>query len=128
MKEGQEYNYGILYLVHLIISADGVIDESELKALEIIIETEKMDTNIYREFIQDTGDMSEKEIFHTGIELISQCTREQMVRAFAWLMKISESDGHVHAKEVRFLLYSVKKAGIGFNEVVSEAKKLPTLP
>ena len=128
MDQDHTYHYGILYLIHLIISADGIIDAGELRALETIIETEGMDADIYRKFIEETGDMSEKEIFHRGIDLISTCSREQMVRAFGWLMKISESDGHIHAKEIRFLLYSVKKAGIGFNEVVSEAKKLPAIP
>ena len=128
MSNSHEYEFGILYLVHLIISADGVIDEGELKALEIIIETEGMNPGVYREFIDQTASMSEKDIYEKGIEMISSCTPAQQLRAFAWLMKISESDGHIHAKEIRFLLYSVKKAGIDFNQVVDEANSLPELP
>ena len=128
MDQENAYHYGILYMIHLIIAADDVIDAGELKALETVIKTEGMDADIYRKFIDETAEMSEKEIFHKGIDIISSCSREQMIRAFAWLMKISESDGHVHVKEIRFLLYSVKKAGIGFNEVVAESKALPSLP
>ena len=122
------YEFGILYLIHLIISADGVIDEGELKALEIIIEKEGMDSGIYRDFIDQTSAMSERDIYERGIELISGCTTQEQIRAFAWLMKISESDGHIHAKEIRFLLYSIRKAGIDFNQVVDESKSLPELP
>lgn len=128
MEKDRNYEFGILYLIHLAISADGVIDDGELKALEFIVEEEGMDSSVYRNFIEETDSMSEKDIYHRGIQLISQCSEEQQKRAFAWLLKISEADGHIHAKEVRFLLYSVKKAGVEFNDVINEAKHLPNIP
>ena len=128
METDKNYEFGILYLIHLVISADRVIDEGELKALEFIIREEGMDSNIYREFIEETSSMSERDIYHRGLELIAECSIEQQRRAFGWLIKISESDGHIHVKEVRFLLYSVKRAGIDFNDVLDEAKKLPSIP
>ena len=128
MQEKNKFHYGLLYMIHLIIDADGVIDEHELKALEMIIEVEKMDDGIYKQFINEIGNVSERQIYENGIGLISTCTKEEQLRAFSWLMKISESDGHVHAKEIRFLLYSVKKAGIEFNDVLNGAKSLPKLP
>lgn len=128
MTRDKRFDFGVLYLVHLVISADGVVDQGELRALEAIIEQEGMDSNIYRDFIKETSKMNEREIFNKGIQMISECSPEQQRRAFGWLMKISESDGQVHAKEIRFLLYSVKKAGIDFNDVVTEANNLPDLP
>ena len=128
MEDRNNYHFGLLYMIHLIIDADGVIDEGELKALETIINVEGMRDGIYKEFIEEIGLSNERQIYHRGIELMSSCTKEQQKRAFSWLMKISESDGHIHAKEIRFLLYSVKKAGIEFNDVVNGAKALPELP
>jgi len=36
---------------------------------------------------------------------------------------MSEVDGSVHVKEVRLLLYSIKSAGIEFDDVVREASR-----
>lgn len=127
MENKEKYHNGLLYLVHLIISADGIIDEDELYALEAIHKHEKMPDEIYEEFMDDIDELSEREIYDKAIENISECSPADQTRAFAWLIRISESDGEVHPKEVRFLLYSIKRAGIDFDEVVEKAKELPKL-
>ncbi len=127
MDNLEKYHRGLLYLIHLIISADGVIDEDELYALESIQKHENASDSIYDEFMDDVENLSEREIYEKGIDLISECTVAHQTRAFAWLIKLSESDGEVHPKEVRFLLYSVKKAGVNFDDVVEIAKTLPSL-
>jgi hypothetical protein len=53
----------------------------------------------------------------------SECTDEEKLDAFAHLYNMSEVDGSVHVREVRLLLYSIKAAGIEFNDVVNHAKK-----
>ena len=127
MDNKTRYHNGLLYLIHLIISADDVIDEDELYALEAIQQKEKMPDEIYDDFMEDIDNLTEREIYDKAIENISECSVEDQIRAFAWLMKISESDGEVHPKEVRFLLYSVKRAGIDFDSVMAKAKELPSL-
>ncbi|MDH5380261.1 MAG: hypothetical protein OEW75_05375 [Cyclobacteriaceae bacterium] len=127
MSEYSNYHRGLLYMIHLLISADNVIDEGELRALEAIQKLENMPLEIYRTFIKEVDGMEERKIYEKGIDMISLCTEEEQIKAFSWLLKISESDGQVHAKEVRFLFYSAKKAGIGINDVIEAAKKLPSL-
>lgn len=127
MAENSNYHKGLLYLVHLIISADGVIDEDELYALETIHQHEGIADGIYDEFMEDVESLSEREIYEKGIDFIGDCPKELQVRAFAWLMRLSESDGEVHPKEVRFMLYSVKKAGVDFDEAINVSKTLPDL-
>ena len=46
---------------------------------------------------------------------------QEKLNAFVHLYKLSEVDGSVHVKEVRLLLYSIKMAGIEFNDVVERA-------
>ena len=128
MQERNKYHYGLLYLIHLIIDADGVIDEGELKGLETIIREENMAEGIYKDFIEEIGLCTEREIYNRGIDMISTCSITEQKRAFSWLMKISGSDGEIHAKEIRFLLYSVKKAGLEWDEIMEGAKDLPELP
>lgn len=127
MSYSESYHDGLLYLAHLVISADGVIDDNEIKALESIKVEENIPDEIFSDYKNSVGNMREKQIYEKAIDLISECTDDEKLRAFSWLYKISEVDGKIHVKEVRFLLYSVKKAGIEFEDVVESAKSLPSI-
>jgi len=113
---------GLLYLTHLLISADGVIDEKEFASLLRIKNRENIPDSVFKEFEDSIMDRKEKEIYKTGIDLISECTDQEKLEAFANLYNMSEVDGAVHVREVRLLLYSIKAAGIEFDDVVNYAK------
>ena len=124
MASEKDFHIGLLYLVHLLINADDMINEKEQAALKKIIEKEKIPAAVVEDFQRDLKRKKTKDIYHQGIDLISACTDEQKLRAFVHLLKLSEVDGSVHVKEVRLLLYSIKKASIEFDDVVAEANKL----
>ena len=127
MAFSENYHNGLLYLAHLVISADGVIDENELQAMQSIKKREGISELVFDTYKSDVQDMKEKDIYQKAIELISTCTNDERLRAFTWLYKISEVDGSVHVKEVRFLLYSVKRASVEFDDVVAAAQKFPAI-
>lgn len=123
MNSSKNYQMGLLYLTHLLISADGVIDEKEFASLLRIKSRENIPDSIFKQFEDGIMDKKEKEIYKTGIDLISECTDQEKLDAFANLYNMSEVDGAVHVREVRLLLYSIKAAGIEFDDVVAHAKK-----
>jgi uncharacterized tellurite resistance protein B-like protein len=117
----KDYQTGLLYLMHLLISADGVIDENEREVLTKIKQYEGIADDMLSKFEETLGKMSEKDIYQKGIELINQCNDEDKLQAFVHLYKMSEADGRVHVKEVRLLLYSIRSANVEFNQVVEKA-------
>jgi uncharacterized tellurite resistance protein B-like protein len=121
MAVNKKYHLGLLHLVHLLISADGVIDEKERGAMLNIRKKEKISDEVYDEFENDVKTKKERDIYQQGISLINECTDEEKLNVFVHLYKLSEVDGNVHVKEVRLLLYSIKMAGIEFNDVVEKA-------
>jgi uncharacterized tellurite resistance protein B-like protein len=121
MAAKKDYQLGLLYLVHLLISADGVIDEKESRALQQIRVEEKISDEVFNEFEEHMRTKKEREIYQQGIAMINECSDEEKLNAFVQLYKLSEVDGSVHVKEVRLLLYSIKMAGIEFNDVVERA-------
>lgn len=123
MDSKQRYHLGLLYLVRLLISADGIIDERENNALMKIKEREKISDDVFREFESSIASKKEREIYETGIKLMNECNEEEKLNAFVHLYKLSEADGNVHVKEVRLLLYSIKMVGIEFNDVVQRASQ-----
>ena len=124
MAQSKNYQLGLLYLTHLLISADGIINEQEFASLNRIKREEKIPDEIFKQFEGEIKQMKEKDIYKRGIDLMSDCADEEKLQAFAHLYKMSDVDGSVHVKEVRLLLYSIRAAGIEFNDVIERAKKL----
>jgi uncharacterized tellurite resistance protein B-like protein len=120
MTPNKTYQIGLLYLVHLLISAD----ENEKKALSKVKEKENIPDSLFAEFENQVATKKERDIYQEGIEMINKCTEEEKLNAFVHLYKMSEVDGRVHVKEVRLLLYSIKMAGIEFNDVVTRAAQI----
>ena len=124
MDANSNYQLGLLYLVHLLVSADGVIDGIERTTLLKVKDLEKIPDEIFRNFENNISTKKERDIYQTGIGLLNECTDEEKLNAFVHLYKMSEVDGRVHVKEVRLMLYSIKMAGIEFNDVVERASRI----
>ena len=123
METNENYQVGLLYLAHLLICADGMIDGRERVALLKIKNEEKIPDARFNEFEKQITKLKEREIYLQGTNLIGACTDQEKLNAFVQLYKLSEADGRVHAKEVRLLLYSIRQAGIEFDDVVHQAKQ-----
>jgi uncharacterized tellurite resistance protein B-like protein len=117
----KNYQFGLLYLIHLLMSADGVIDDNETHALSSIKMKEGIPDSTFNEFKKAISEKKGREIYQTGIEYMNLCTDEEKLKAFVTLYKMSEVDGRVHVKEVRLLLYCIKVSGIEFDDVVAQA-------
>jgi uncharacterized tellurite resistance protein B-like protein len=121
------YHLGILNLTHLLVSADGIVDDQEKQALARLRKLEQIDDDVFEAFSQSIQSKKERDIYKEGIDSINACTDEEKLKALALLYKMSEVDGRVHAKEVRLLLYSIKLTGIEFDDVVKKAGTLQSL-
>ena len=124
----KNYQLGLLHFIHLLIRADGVADHHELDALSEIKLKENISEAIFLEYEDAASKVkSEEELYQRGMDHLGACSDDEKLKIFATLYKLSEVDGRVHAKEIRLLLYSVKTAGIGFNDVVDYAKANPSI-
>lgn len=118
----KNYQLALLYFVHLLVSADGVTDIDELNAWSKIQHEENFPDSIIHEFEEIKNSKTEREIYQTALDYLTPCTDLEKLKVFATLYKLSEVDGRVHAKEIRLLLYSLKGAGIEFDDVVNYVK------
>ncbi len=123
----ENYMLGLFYLIHLLASSDGYIDESEQKAIHRIKRIEKIPDEVFQKFEEIIQTRTEREIFEAGMNFLNQCTPEEKLRAFSLVYKISDVDGRVHVKEVRLLLYATKLTGVDFDQVMSMAEQMPDL-
>lgn len=123
----KHYHLGLLYLVKLLIDADGVADQKELEALYRIKQNEKIPEPTFREFETSLGLLSGRELYEKGIGHVNHCSHPEKLNIFGTLYRLSEVDGRVHAKEIKLLVYSLKTAGVEFDAVVHHANTLPTI-
>ncbi len=122
-----QYQLGLLCLTHLLISADGTVDQSEVDALSLIRRKERISDATFLEFQELIQDRKDRDVFQLSIELINKCSADEKLRAFVFLYKLSEVDGRVHVKEIKLLLYSLQRAEIDFDLVVNKAMQTPSL-
>jgi hypothetical protein len=121
------YHLGLLYLVRLLIDADGIADAKELAALQAIKERENIPEGVFEKFEAATQGMTHVDLYTAGIALINGCSYEEKLRTFGVLYRLSEVDGRVHVKEIRLLLNSINTAGLEFDAVVNVAKAMPVI-
>lgn len=117
----------LLYLTHLLVYSDGEYDESEKDAILKICETEGISHDDYQQFHLTTLDLSERKIFESGVDHIEACSPDDQIAVFVWLYKLSEADGTVHAKEVRFLLYSLRRTNLDLDDIIAASDKVPAV-
>lgn len=121
------YHLGLLYLVRLLIDADGITDARELAALQTIKDRENIPEEIFERFEEEARGLAYPELYTVGIDRINACSYEEKLRTFGVLYRLSEVDGRVHVKEIRLLLNSIKMAGLEFDAVVNVAKTMPVI-
>jgi uncharacterized tellurite resistance protein B-like protein len=122
-----QYQSALLYLTHLLISADGTIDDHEVKALDLIKTREKISQAFFDEFVLTIKGKKERELFQLGVDTINQCSEAEKLHVFVLLYKLAEVDGRVHLKEIKLLLYALRLAKIEFEDVVTKALASPPL-
>ena len=77
MSQDKNYHLGVLYLIHLLVNADGVIDENESRALKKVKEYEQMTEETLVEFEKSVVTKNEKQIYQAGIDYLNQCTDDE---------------------------------------------------
>ena len=121
------YQLALLYFVHLLIGADGVEDEKEVEALQHIKQQERIPESIFGDFSNKIASSTERDIYQIALDHLTKCPAPEKLKVFATLYRLSEVDGRVHTKEIKLLIYSIKDAGIEFNDVVDYAKARPSI-
>lgn len=125
--ETNNYNEALLFLLRVVVYADGVFDEDESAAINEICLIEEIANDYYADFCERVKNFSEKDMYIKGIDHVHECSPDEQLKIFVWLYKMAEVDGTIHVKEVRFLLYSIRQSDIEFDRVEEEASKLQNL-
>lgn len=123
-NQNHNYQMGLLYFAHLLVTVDGYIDDREKAAIKTLLKEEQISEQVYSEFLKAVASKKEHEVYDQGVKLLSGCSEEEKLSALVHLYRLSQADNNVHVKEVRLILYSLKSTNVAFEDVVLAANML----
>lgn len=118
----KNYQLGLLHFVHVLINADGSIDDREMDAIHLIQAEEEIDDAVFRDFSRSIATAKTGDIYTRGIELLNQCNEEEKLIAFVHLFRLAEADASISMNEVRHLLHAIKITQVDFTDVELSAR------
>jgi uncharacterized tellurite resistance protein B-like protein len=121
MRTTSNYHLGLLNLIYLLVKVDGVVDQLEQEAIQQIKSEEDIPAALLHAFQKSVESCNEQDLYRNGIEFLNQCNEEEKLCAFVHLYRLAQADHAVHEKEIRLLLYGMKKTDIEFEDIVMGA-------
>ena len=121
-QQFSNYHQGLLHFAHLLMTVDGVIDAREKKGLEAICREENIPDVQFALFQEAIAKKPEMQVYQDGVDFMDKCTEQERLCAMVHLFQLAESDDTIHRKEMRLLLYSLKKTNVDFEDIEMTAR------
>ena len=120
------YYAGLVSLYHLLINADGHVDEKELKMGQLMKKHENMDDWEFNYHLRKIASKEKKEIIEDCIQSLKKCEYELKIKCIAWMSLIANSDGFMAPEEWK-LIYRIYNTELNLNlaDILAMQKKLP---
>lgn len=122
------YCSGLVSLYHLLINADGHVDEKELKMGEMMKKHENIDDWEFNYHMKKVAEKKKEELILECVQSLKKCDYELKVKCIAWMSLIANSDGFMAPEEWR-LIYRIYNSELNLNlaDILATQKKLPRL-
>lgn len=118
----------LISLYHLLVNADGQIDDTEIKMGEFLKQHEKIDELEFNEHLKTVSELDEKELTEDCIEILSKCDHNWKIKCIAWMSLIANSSGFMAPEEWKLIYYIYKtKLKLKMPEILEMRKELPRL-
>ena len=114
VAQSEKFTEAIVSLYHLISSADGKISDFEKRICELMMKSEGIEVPEFEMIINTIDQLSQDEIYAKSIDLLKSCTKDEQIKAMAWMRGIANSDGFM-AKEEWSLIFKIYKKELNLN-------------
>ncbi len=115
----------LIKLYHLLVSADGKINEKELVAGKQMIKAEGINEFEFDRIMASLQNRYANVVYSECLEELKKFGRETQIRCMAWLSLIANADGFMDKNEWHFIynLYH-KELSLQLDEVMKKQKEL----
>ena len=120
------YFAGLVALYHRLITADGHVDEKELRMGEVMKKYENIDDWEFDYHLQRISELDKEIILSDCISSLKKCDYDWKIRCIAWLSLIANSDGFMDPEEWK-LIYKIYNTELRLNltDILNMQKSLP---
>lgn len=122
METTLTYKLALLHLIHVLVNADGVVDERERQMLETIRREENISDAVFHAFEARIMSSTTKNVYEHGMKLLEDCSDEEKLQVFAHLYRMALADDDMNMREVRLLFYALRTTQIDFDDVMLVAR------
>ncbi|MBS1488954.1 MAG: TerB family tellurite resistance protein [Bacteroidetes bacterium] len=122
------YQSILVKLIHLLVYADGSLNEKEIQSGLHAAKTEGISENEFVALIEALKKRTASVVYSEAIEALKKQSRETQIRCLAWLCLVANADGFMDKTEWQFIykLYHAELK-LPLDEVLQKQKELLTL-
>jgi uncharacterized tellurite resistance protein B-like protein len=119
------YKPTLIKLYHLLVNADGQVNEKELIAGRQMIRTEGINEFEFDRIIDSLKNRNAGIVYMECVEELKRFDQDKQIRCIAWLSVIANADGFMDKSEWHFIykLYHVE-LGLQLDDVMKKQKDL----
>ncbi|MCK5278311.1 MAG: hypothetical protein KAQ62_18485 [Cyclobacteriaceae bacterium] len=125
---GNKTNYieGLVSLYHLLINADGYVDEKELIMGKLMKKNESIDDLEFSNHLNKISELDQSQVVEKCIVSLNKCEYGSKVKCIAWMTLIANSDGFMAPEEWK-LIYKIYNNELKLNltDILEMQKQLP---
>ena len=96
-------NATIAQLYHLLIHADGRVDQKEVEMGKKLVELEGLNPELFYAEIDRLGDKKAKELLPECASVLKKFERKVQIHFIAWMCVIANSDGFMDKEEWKII-------------------------
>ena len=113
-------------LYHLLINADGHVDEKELSMGRLMKKHENIDDWQFNYHLKRISDLNKEQIVAECINSLKKCEYEMKVKCIAWMSLIANSDGFMAPEEWKLIYYIYNtELKLNLKDILEMQKQLP---
>jgi uncharacterized tellurite resistance protein B-like protein len=120
------YFGGLVMLYHLLINADGHVDEKELLMGRLMKTHEKIDDWEFDYYLKSVSDRDKQQIITDCVSSLKKCDYQLKVKCIAWMSLIANSDGFMAPEEWKLIYYLYNtELKLNLKDILEMQKQLP---
>jgi uncharacterized tellurite resistance protein B-like protein len=115
----------LIKLYHLLVTADGTVNEKELGAGKLMIKAEDISEFEFDRIMDNLKKRKASVVYSECVEEVKKLDHEKQTRCVAWLSLVANSDGFMDKTEWHFIykLYH-EELGLQLDDVMKKQKDL----
>ena len=120
------YLSGLVTLYHLLINADGFVDDKEIVMGELMKKHENIDEWEFDNHLNLISDLDQKQIVNNCVASLHKCDHDSKVKCVAWMSLIANSDGFMAPEEWKLIYYIYNtELKLNLKDILEVQKQLP---